>query len=160
MSLRDADGLYAGPIVDAHHHLWDRSLCRHPWLLEASQGVLAQDCMPADYQRDAKAYDIVGTVHVEAGWDASDPFGEIAWIDALEKPATMATRYVAAAQLADPGAAAVLERHAAHGKVAGIREIMSWHPEPAKSFAKDRHRMSDPGLARGPTRIGKARAEF
>ncbi|TJV36722.1 MAG: hydrolase, partial [Mesorhizobium sp.] len=23
---------YSGPIIDAHHHLWDLGLGRHPWL--------------------------------------------------------------------------------------------------------------------------------
>ena len=24
--------LYGGPVIDPHHHLWDLSLGRHPWL--------------------------------------------------------------------------------------------------------------------------------
>jgi predicted TIM-barrel fold metal-dependent hydrolase len=26
--------MYQGPIVDAHHHLWDLAMGRHPWLHE------------------------------------------------------------------------------------------------------------------------------
>ena len=37
--MRDANGLYTGPIIDPHHHLFDRSLDKHPWLRGAT-GVL------------------------------------------------------------------------------------------------------------------------
>ena len=50
-----ADNLYDGPIVDPHHHLWDRSLHRHAWLEGASDPALA-DQLPADYRAAGKMY--------------------------------------------------------------------------------------------------------
>ncbi|MBX9457605.1 MAG: amidohydrolase family protein [Rhizobium sp.] len=147
--LRDGDGLYAGPIVDAHHHFWDLSLDRHPWLRGQTDPMLARDCLPADYLRETEGYDIVASVHVEANWDPADPLGEIAWLDGLERPAGIAARYVAYADLASPSIEALLETFAAHGRVAGVRQILSWHPDPAKSSMPDRHRMADPAWRRG-----------
>lgn len=145
--LRDSDGLYAGPIVDAHHHFWDLAMDRHPWLRGQEDPMLARDCLPTDYLRDTSGYDVVATVHVEANWDPADPLGEIAWLDGLELPWGMAARYVAFADLASPDAARLLETMAAHGKVAGIRQILSWHPD--NPSASDRHRMADPKWRRG-----------
>ncbi|MEW9834876.1 amidohydrolase family protein [Mesorhizobium marinum] len=147
--MRDRNGLYAGPIVDAHHHFWDLSLDRHPWLRGQTDAKLARDCLPADYLREADGYDIVASVHVEANWDPADPLGEIAWLDGLQRPRGIASRYVGYADLADPGVEALLETMAAHGRVAGIRQILSWHPDPAKSAVTDRHRMADPAWRRG-----------
>lgn len=146
--MRDAAGLYAGPIIDPHHHLFDRSLDKHPWL-RGQTGVLGQSCLPADYLRDTAGYNVVGTVHVEAGWEPSEPFAELAWLDALEKPLWIARRYVGNAVLDAPEMPAILNRYAAHGKVVGVRDILSWHPDPSRSFSKDRHRMSSPAWRAG-----------
>lgn len=158
--LRDQHGLYAGPIVDAHHHFWDLSLDRHPWLRGQTDPMLARDCLPSDYLRDASGYDIVASVHVEANWDPADPLGEIAWLDGLDRPEGIAARYVAFANLANPGVDGLLETMAAHGKVAGIRQILSWHPDPEKSAVTDRHRMADPAWRRGLAQLGPLGLSF
>lgn len=134
---------YDGPIVDPHHHLWDRSLDKHPWL-RGAKGVLGRDCLPADYLQAISGLNVVATVHVEAGWEAGDPLAEIEWLDRLERPAWMASRYVSAVPLDAPDAAVTLERLAEHPRVVGLRDILSWHPDPVRSFSKDRHRMSSP----------------
>ncbi|MDW6022922.1 amidohydrolase family protein [Mesorhizobium sp. BAC0120] len=159
-ALRDENGLYAGPIVDAHHHLWDLSLDRHPWLRGETDPQLARNCLPADYLREASGYDIVASVHIEANWDPTDPLGEIAWLDGLEKPAGIAARYVGYADLASPEVDGLLEAMAAHGRVAGIRQILSWHPDPSKSMVLDRHRMADPAWRRGVAALGRLGLSF
>ena len=147
--LRDANGLYAGPIVDPHHHFWDLSLDKHPWLRGSDDPKLARDCLPADYLSDAQGFNVVASVHVEANWDPADPLGEIAWLDSLDRPEGIAARYVGYADLADPDVAHVLEGMAAHDRVAGIRQITSWHPDPTRSAVTDRDRMAHPDWRRG-----------
>ena len=74
---------YAGPIVDAHHHLWDYRMGRHPWLAPAQDGhgglgglaPLRRDYLPADYARDAVNQNIAATVHIEASWAPEDCVG-------------------------------------------------------------------------------------
>ena len=141
--------LYRGPIIDPHHHLWDRSLRRHDWLKDATDGPLGRDQLPADYLEAAKGHEVVATVHVEAAWDPSDPIGEIRWLDTLDKPGGVAERYVAHASLASPDIEAVLEHHGAHPRIVGIREILSWHPDPAHSFARRPDIMNDAAWRRG-----------
>lgn len=159
--------LYNGPVIDPHHHLWDLSLDRHPWLMKArgsdhemvfgSLAPILRDYGVNEYYADAASVDIVATVHVEAGWSDDHLLEESHWLDGLDRSGGIAQRYIARVPLDRPDAAALLEKEAANPSVVGIRDIVSWHPEPAKSFASRPNRMSDPvwrnGLAHA-TRLG------
>lgn len=134
--------LYDGPIVDAHHHLWDLSMGKHPWLTPSDSAVplpglenLMHNYLVADYLRDSASHDVVATVHIEALWDAADPVGETRWLEALDKSSSVAARYIAGAALGTPAAASLIAAQAAYDRVIGVRGILSFHPhEPAKSF--------------------------
>ncbi|MET4635020.1 amidohydrolase family protein [Kaistia defluvii] len=139
---------YNGPIIDAHHHFWDLRLGKHGWLKGGDSAdelaPLRQNHLVADYEALAAPQNIVASVHVEANWDPADPAGESRWLDTLQRSPGIAARYVAHAALLDPGAERLLEAHAANGRVVGIREILSWHPDPAKRRMPDNDRMDDP----------------
>ena len=138
---------YGGPVIDPHHHLWDLSLKRHPWLEKARDGgaaALFRDYTVEDYRRDAANQNVVATVHVEAGWSDAHPLEESRWLATLDRGTGVARRIVARVPLDGPDAARLLEAEAANPDVVGIRDIVSWHPEPAKSFAPRSHRMVDP----------------
>ena len=78
------------PIVDAHHHFWDLSLGKHPWLCRepwihmryGDYSSIRRDYLPADYFVDAAGFKVVKTVYVEAEWD---PFTATA--DPADNPA-------------------------------------------------------------------------
>lgn len=151
---------YDGPIIDAHHHLWDLSMGCHPWLRPArgemvfgDNAPLRRDYLPTDYRADARNQPVVATVHVEAGWDPADPLAETAWLESLDDRRCVAARYVAHVPLDSPDAAALLERQAACPRVVGIRDILSWHPDPARSFVDRPDRMDDPAWRRGLARL-------
>lgn len=137
-------GSYAGPVIDAHHHLWDLSMRRHPWLIEGSTeaaplgdiSYLRHSYLPDDLRADAGPR-VVGTVHIEALWDRKrSPVEETAWLDTLDLAGGIGVRCVARADIAEPGAAALIEAQAAHPRVAGVREVIRWHPDPAKRWAE------------------------
>lgn len=152
-------GLYAGPVIDAHHHLWDLSMARHPWLAAddpamASLGnidFLRHTYLPADYLRDAGDTNLVGTVHVEAAWDrARDPVEETRWVVGLDRPRGVARRLVGFVRLDAPDVEDQIAAHRDAGPVVGVRETIRWHPDPAK-------RWTDAGiLDRSATRRGIA----
>ena len=145
---------YGGPVIDPHHHLWDLSLRRHPWLEKArgegtemvfgSLAPILRDYGIEDYLADAANQNIVATVHVEAGWSDDHPLEETRWLGGLDRTSGVARRYIARVPLDSPDALRLLEAEAANPDVVGIRDIVSWHPEPAKSFAPRAHRMADP----------------
>jgi predicted TIM-barrel fold metal-dependent hydrolase len=143
---------YSGPIIDAHHHLWDLRLNRHPWL-DAAAGargglgdlaLLRRNYLPANYARDAQRQPIVATIHVEAGWVADDCLGETRWLETLDKPGGIAARYVVHVPLAHPDAPALIEAQAAFRRVVGVRDILSWHRDPARRFAAQDGMMDQP----------------
>ncbi|MGI4941581.1 MAG: amidohydrolase family protein [Janthinobacterium lividum] len=142
---------YHGPIIDAHHHLWDLTAGRYPWLTgDAGIGALGdiaymrRDYLPDDYAADIAGQSVLASVHVEALWDRSRPaVEETAWLAALPKPAGIAARCVAAAPLNDPGLSKLLDAQAAFPMVAGVRETIRWHPDPAK-------RWTAPGIVDDP----------
>lgn len=147
---------YSGPVIDPHHHLWDLSLKRHPWLEKAPLSF-SRDYGVGEYLADCVNQNIIATVHVEAGWSDRFPLEETRWLNGLDRTTGIARRYVARVPLDSPDAIQLLEAQAAHPAVVGIRDIVSWHPEPRKSFAKRPYRMADSlwraGLAR-LTRLG------
>jgi len=145
---------YSGPVIDPHHHLWDLSLKRHPWLEKAreeddemvfgSLTPILRNYGVGEYRADAARQNVVATVHVEAGWSDDDPLDESRWLDGLDHENGIAERYIARVRLDAPDAVALLETQAQNHRVVGIRDIVSWHPEPAKSFAPVAGRMADP----------------
>ena len=81
------------PIIDAHQHFWDPRVNYHPWLCDATPiafrygdySALKRRYLPADYFADARRWDIVKTVYVEAEWDPRDPVGEMRYIERLRR---------------------------------------------------------------------------
>ncbi|MGB3646044.1 MAG: amidohydrolase family protein [Mesorhizobium sp.] len=143
--------MYSGPIIDPHHHLWDLSMGKHPWLLPTDPSVqavaglsqIATNYLVDDYVRDSSGHNVVATVHIEALW-AGDPLGETQWLETLDKSQGVASRYVGGASLGTPAAADAIARQAAFERMTGIRGILSWHPDPKKCF------VADPELGRNP----------
>lgn len=142
---------YPGPIIDAHHHLWDLSMDRHPWLRPAGglSGALpgieriARDFGCSEYLDDTAGYDVVASVHIEALW-AGNPVEETRWLESLAAPGGIACRYVGGAPLGTDAAAGIIAEQAAFPRMTGIRAVLSWHPDPAKCFVRD------PELGRNP----------
>jgi predicted TIM-barrel fold metal-dependent hydrolase len=154
--------MYSGPIIDAHTHLWDLSMNKHPWLRPSEGGLqalgglekLRRTYVVEDYLRDSARQGIVASVHIEALWDPSDPLGETRWLETLDKSRGVAIRYIASAPFGTPAAAAILEQQAACPRVAGIRDILSFHPtQPGKSFAKRGDLAFDPAWRQDIARL-------
>jgi predicted TIM-barrel fold metal-dependent hydrolase len=144
-------GVYSGPTIDPHIHLWDLGMDRHPWLRHAGDAIQALGDLDAirrnylvdDYLRDAANQNVVASVHIEAAWDRSDdPLAEIEWLETLDKSSGVAIRYIGFADLTAPGAGEALDRLAEVRRCVGVRQMLSWHPtESSKCFA------ARPGIA-------------
>lgn len=124
--------------VDAHQHFQDISRFYYPWLcdrgrppqLEGDLEPIRRNYLPSDYAADAARFSVKKTVHVQNGWDPSDPVGETRWLISLAKVGGIPTAIVAFADLAAPDVEHLLEAHADFPSVRGIRQILNWHADP------------------------------
>jgi predicted TIM-barrel fold metal-dependent hydrolase len=134
--------LDAQPIIDPHHHLWDLGRNKYPWLqeghlrplLERDIRPIAKDYLLEDYRADTRHQNVVKSVHVECGWNPSDPVGETAWLQRLADKHGYPHGIVARATLDATDVERVLEAHSGYRNVRGIRHVVNWHPDPAKTF--------------------------
>ena len=162
--------LYDGPMIDAHHHLWDLSMGMHPWLAVGDDeegpidlGPLQRNYLVEDLVRDAANQNLVKSVHIQAGWDRSDPIGETRWLQGLADRHGFPHGIVGDAPRREPGVEAVLEAHASHANMRGIRYILSWHEDPAKRFDQFVNRadnLTNPDWRRGYALLAKFNMSF
>ncbi|HEX8486440.1 amidohydrolase family protein [Sphingomonas sp.] len=144
------------PFVDAHVHLWDLGRLRYPWLTppfaedgpNGSVAPIARTYLLDDYLAEAAAWRVAGLVHVDAGAHAEDALAETEWLQAMADARGLPNGIVAFAALDGPAVETLLERHAAHGAVRGIRHIVSWHADPARTYTP-RDVTGDPAWQRG-----------
>lgn len=134
---------YTGPIVDPHMHLWNLDRHYYAWLQDTPlPNNPAGDMTPIayksyrldDYLADAKGWNVVEVVHVECGLPPKDQLSETDWLQSIADQRGVIGGIVAGANLDDPGVEAMLAAHAARRNVRGIRQIVNWHEDPAKTY--------------------------
>ncbi|WP_347302619.1 amidohydrolase family protein [Croceibacterium sp. TMG7-5b_MA50] len=130
------------PFVDAHIHLWQLDHLHYPWLMppfaddgpNGSVEAIARHYSPTDYLADMDGWNLVGSVHVDAGADAVHALEETEWLEGLAAEHGVPTGIVAFAPLHDPAVGELLAKQAAHPRVRGIRHIVNWHPDARRSY--------------------------
>lgn len=121
--------LYDGPIIDAHHHIWDPGAHNYPWLSGEAlfphrygdYTPIKRPYLPADYRRDTAGHHVVASVYVEAEWDPADPVGETRFVSGIARETGCPGAIVAQAWLDHDDADAVLEAQAALPLVRSVR---------------------------------------
>ena len=143
---------YTGPIIDAHHHLWDDVAGQIPWLdgdaaLRASGVVAAHEAV--------LGAGLAGTVWIEAV--AGDPEAELVRAEAVRvaREGRLCTVLIAHADLDAPDLPARLDRlQAISPALRGIRDIVAYQPG-APSFARAPDLLDRPGFARGLAELAR-----
>jgi predicted TIM-barrel fold metal-dependent hydrolase len=131
------------PLVDPHVHLWDLAHIRYPWLTgpfdtdnpNGSVEPIAVDYPLDAYLADAGKWDVRGIVHIDAGADPADALKETIWLQGLADARGLPSGVVAFAALDDPEVERLLAAHIEHRNVRGIRHIVNWHKDPARSYS-------------------------
>lgn len=134
---------YTGPIIDAHMHLWDLEKHYYSWLQDVPlpgnpagdmSPIAGKNYLPADYAADAQPWRVQSLVHVECGLPADKQLSETDWLEGLITAGAPIGAIVAGANLDDPNVEALLEAHASRPHVRGIRQIVNFHADPAKTY--------------------------
>jgi predicted TIM-barrel fold metal-dependent hydrolase len=116
-------------LIDAHHHLWDLSMRKHPHRVGGARqdffmgddSAINRDYLPDDYRRDAAGHNVLATVHCEAEWERGDQLGETRWVAAMHARHGIPTAIVAHAWFDTPNAEEIIAGQAACKLVRGIR---------------------------------------
>jgi predicted TIM-barrel fold metal-dependent hydrolase len=128
-AVPDVRTLYDGPVIDAHHHLWEPGDGRYPWL---EPGVLVphrygdysaakHDYLPEDLLRDAAGQNLVATVSMEAEWDPADPVSETRYLAGLAERTGLPGAMAVQARLDADDVAEVLAAQVAVPRVRSVR---------------------------------------
>lgn len=155
-------------IVDPHVHLWDLSRDRYAWLQdEPLPNNPAGDMSPIahrnyllqDYRADTEGWRVDKIVHVECGMPRSRQLAETEWLEGLADTVGAPQGIVAGADLLDPELDALLDAHAAHPRVRGVRQIVCWHADPLKTY-QPRDLLPDPTWVRGLGKLARHGLSF
>lgn len=156
---------YHGPIVDAHHHLWDPVTNNHPWLRAkppipfryGDYRAIVRPYLEDDYLSDTRNYRVAGSVYIEAEWDPRDPVGEMNYIASLRRGGHLPSVAVGQAWLDRDDAALTLERLAGLDFVRSVRHKPRANASPADTAAGG---MTDPRWRAGFAQLTKNGLRF
>lgn len=146
-------------ILDAHHHFWDLTTARYPWLDDAVDpdyflgdytALRVARRLPDDFRRATAGLNVTGTVHCEAERDRVDQVGETHWLDGLHRTTGLPSAIVAHVWFDDPDCERRLEEHrAASPLLRGIRSKPVTSPTPRAMRRGGPRSMQDPAWLRG-----------
>ncbi len=157
MEERWSDNPDAISLIDAHHHLWDLGMRKHPNLIGerrhdffmGDDTALRRNYLPADYRRDSAASNVLATVHCEAEWDRDDQLGETRWVSDVAAAHGLPTAIVAHAWFHTPNAEEIVAAQARFPLVRGIRSKPVTSASPRESVAGQKGTMQDPAWLDG-----------
>lgn len=118
-------------VVDAHHHLWDLTACKHTWLAE--KGVVRFFGDPTPIQKDYHAPDLISdfgsipvrkSVHIQCGVAVDDSLSETLWLEQQSEAHGFPNAIVAFSDLTRRDLDKDLDAHAQSSRLRGIRQIV------------------------------------
>ncbi len=151
------------PIIDAHHHFWDLSLGKHPWLCGPERipfrygdySPICRNYLVEDYQRDSARHDVVKTVHMEAEWVSDDPVGETEWLHQLHDETGYPHAVIGQAWFGREDSADVLAGHAAFPLVRSVRQKPAAAGSPESFVPGAPGSMADPAFRAGYAQLAR-----
>lgn len=130
-------------IFDPHHHLWNLEQNRYPWMDPGTPSIVGDPApirnnyLSRNYLADACDFDLVGTVHLDGGFDPWNPVGETRFVQGIHEISGFPNAIVGQVALDKAKATEFIEAHmAASPLVRGIRHIVAWHPDPRLTYVE------------------------
>lgn len=138
-------------IIDPHFHLWDLETNYYPWL---SDGVkpsafgdytaINKTYLIEDFLADAKNQNLVKAVHLDVGFDPTNPAGETKWLQGVADKHGFPHGIVGYADFRKPDVGDLLDEHMQYANFRGIRQSMNFHTDGAKTY------LNEPEVSRTP----------
>ena len=155
-------------IVDAHHHYWDVSRNRHPWLCDdppipfryGDYSSICRNFLPDDYRNLTMHHNVTANVTMEGEWDEAALVGESAWMSEIAATYASPQAHVARAILHRPDAAEIIAGHADYELVRGIRHKPTTGPAPDRIEKGAAGSMSDPNWRAGYQELARHGLHF
>ena len=156
------------PKVDAHHHFWDLSLKKNPWLDPNNQipfrygdySSICKNFLISDYKEVSKKHNIVKTIHMETEWDTSDPVGETKWLQQLFDASGFPHALVGQAWFDRDDIEEVLKAHKQFPLIRSIRHKPKSSPSPKVQLLNPKGTLNDPIFRQGYSLLKKYKLSF
>lgn len=147
--------------IDAHHHVWDVDSGHHPMLAAApvdrfwgNSAELPKQYPIQAFLADARAHNVVASVHVEAAFMPSE--GEAAAMQRIADDHGFPHAFLTRIDLAAPDAAARIAADAAFPNWRGIRITADWPSDPALGGRRAGTPFADPDWRKGFAALTRA----
>ena len=156
------------PIIDAHHHFWDLSLNKNPWLDPNNQipfrygnyKSICKNFLIEDYKRVSKRHNIVKTIHMETEWDPRDPIGETKWLQELFDDTGWPNALVGQAWFDKEDIEKVLSGHKQFPLIRSIRHKPKSSASPETRDFNPKGTLKDPLFRKGYSLLKKYKLHF
>ena len=156
------------PIIDAHHHFWDLSLNKNPWLNPSNQipfrygnyESICKNFLIEDYKRVSKKHNVVKTVHMETEWDPQDPIGETKWLQKLFDETGWPNALVGQAWFDREDIEIVLKGHKEYPLIRSVRHKPKSSPSPETKNFNNQGTLKDPIFRKGFSLLKKYKLHF
>jgi predicted TIM-barrel fold metal-dependent hydrolase len=123
--------LYDGPVIDTHHHIWERKDVS--WLADppiprmfGDYFGLRRDYGVEEWMNDIVPQGAVKSVHVTAMWAPGRALDETRWLQSVADKHGFPHGIVCNADLADPDIDAALKSQKQFPNVRGVRQMLYW----------------------------------
>lgn len=124
-------------LIDTHVHYWDLSLKKNAWLLSTdptdsflgNYSGICKNNLPNNMLLNAKPAELIGSVHIQAGWDRPDITGEITWITQLAKQYNTPIKCISYTDITSHSLEDSVAKHVGFEAFCGFRQIISWHKD-------------------------------
>jgi predicted TIM-barrel fold metal-dependent hydrolase len=155
--MTNSGGRWTGPIIDAHHHVWDPAAHNYPWLSGdllvphryGDYTPIKRRYLPPDYKRDIVDQNLMASIYCEAEWDPTDPIGETRYVSSLAAADGLPNAMVAQAWLDRDDADELLAQQASFPLVRSVRHKPGGPTSPADVGHGKKTLMSDEKWRRG-----------
>ena len=156
------------PIIDAHHHFWNLSLNKNPWLNPSNQipfrygnyESICKNFLIEDYKRVSKKHNVVKTVHMETEWDPQDPVGETKWLQKLFDETGWPNALVGQAWFDREDIEIVLKGHKQYPLIRSVRHKPKSSPSPNTKNFNPQGTLKDPIFRKGYSLLKKYKLHF